>query len=215
MPFGYLISVVLIAVPALVAIAPRRRPRGLASLSFRLGVTINELPFVALYWLAAITALAAVQGDVAAPGGWLPLAIAIVGVGELAVLVRRALRARPAIDNALHDALGTTTAPGLPWPTILFAPLRVRRPDVERTADISYGDAGDRNLLDVYRHRTHPEGGPVLVYFHGGGFVGGRKNREARALVYRLAGQGWICISANYRLRPANQFPDPLIDAKR
>ena len=72
-----------------------------------------------------------------------------------------------------------------------------------------------RNLLDVYRHRTHPDGGAVFVYFHGGGFVGGRKNREARALVYRLASQGWICISANYRLRPAGPFPDPLIDAKR
>jgi hypothetical protein len=43
----------------------------------------------------------------------------------------------------------------------------------------------------------------------------GRKNRESLPLLYRLASQGWVCISANYRLRPAVTFPDHLIDAKK
>jgi hypothetical protein len=34
----------------------------------------------------------------------------------------------------------------------------------------------------------------------------GRKN---------LASQGWVCVSANYRLRPAAGFPDHLIDVKK
>ena len=46
-------------------------------------------------------------------------------------------------------------------------------------------------------------------------FVSGRKNREARPLLYRLASQGWVCISANYRLSPAATFPDHLIDVKK
>ena len=43
----------------------------------------------------------------------------------------------------------------------------------------------------------------------------GSKNREAAPLLHRLAGQGWVCISANYRLRPSASFPDHLVDAKK
>lgn len=103
----------------------------------------------------------------------------------------------------------------LPLARILFRPFFVRRRDVERVSNISYGYAGRRNLLDVYRHRSRPSGGPTLVYFHGGGYFSGRKNREARPLLYRLASQGWVCVSANYRLRPDATFPDHLIDAKK
>jgi acetyl esterase/lipase len=103
----------------------------------------------------------------------------------------------------------------LAFARILFGPWLVRRRDVERVANISYGDAGKRNLLDVYRRRSHPSGGPTMVYLHGGGYFSGRKNREARPLLYRLTSQGWVCISANYRLRPAASFPDHLIDVKK
>jgi acetyl esterase/lipase len=58
------------------------------------------------------------------------------------------------------------------------------------------------------------EPGPVLIHFHGGHFQIGRKSREARPLLYRLASEGWLCISANYRLRAAGRFPNSLIDAK-
>jgi acetyl esterase/lipase len=85
---------------------------------------------------------------------------------------------------------------------------------VRREANIAYGDAGRRNLLDVYRHRTKP-GGPVLIYFHGGGFRSGHKNREGKPLLHRFARHGWVCISANYRLAPEARFPDYLIDAKQ
>jgi acetyl esterase/lipase len=55
------------------------------------------------------------------------------------------------------------------------------------------------------------------VYLHGGRFRWGDKHREARALLYRLASQGWTCISANYHLSatPADGFPKALIDVKR
>jgi acetyl esterase/lipase len=85
---------------------------------------------------------------------------------------------------------------------------------VKRVANLSYGPAGRSNLLDVYHHRTR-RGGPVLVYLHGGAFRSGNKNREAKPMLHRLARRGWVCISANYRLRPEARFPDHLIDAKR
>jgi acetyl esterase/lipase len=55
----------------------------------------------------------------------------------------------------------------------------------------------------------------VLIYFHGGGYYGGRKSVEGRALLFRLASQGWVTISANYRLRPRARFFDHLIDVKK
>ena len=70
-------------------------------------------------------------------------------------------------------------------------------------------------MLDVYRHRSRPTGCPTLVHLHGGAFRRGRKSKEARLLLYRLASRGWLCVSANYRLSPVARFPDHLIDAKR
>jgi acetyl esterase/lipase len=57
----------------------------------------------------------------------------------------------------------------------------------------------------------------VLIHLHGGGFslAPGRKSFYARRLLFRLARQGWVCISATYRLQPAASFPDELIDAKK
>jgi acetyl esterase/lipase len=55
----------------------------------------------------------------------------------------------------------------------------------------------------------------VFVHFHGGGMVIGNKNRESLPLLYHLASQGWVCISANYRLRDAARFTDHLIDVKK
>jgi acetyl esterase/lipase len=103
----------------------------------------------------------------------------------------------------------------LPLARILLLPLWRRRRDVERVANIPYGDAGRRNLLDLYRHRARPSGGPVLIHLHGGGYYRGRKNSQSLPLLYRLASQGWVCVSANYRLRPAAQHPDHLIDLKK
>lgn len=103
----------------------------------------------------------------------------------------------------------------LPWARILITPFLVRRHDVEHVANIIYGDAGRYHLLDLYRHRSRPSACPTLVYLHGGAFRGGRKDHEALPLLYRLASQGWLCISANYRLSPSAQFPDHHVDAKR
>lgn len=153
--------------------------------------------------------------------------MAVLATAALPVIVLRALRAGPVVDRALRDGLGPewrssidpATAGGLrrrlPIARILFGPVFVRRHDVERVANIRYGDGGKRNRLDVYRRRSQPSNGPTLIHLHGGRFVSGRKNREGRPLIYRLASQGWVCISANYRLGPAAARVDALIDLKQ
>ena len=218
MPIGYVVAVGLAAWCTLLAVAPLRRPRALALMSWRFGLLISEQPFLTFYWLVASTALAAAQGDLDSPGGWVALGLAGLTTVGLVVIAQRAWRTGPVADRALADAgvqIASRRGRRLPYARILLAPFHVRRGDVERVANVSYGDAGVRNLLDVYRHRSRPTGCPTLVYLHGGGFRGGRKSREARPLLYRLASEGWVCVSANYRLRPEVTFPDHLVDAKK
>jgi acetyl esterase/lipase len=224
MPVGYLVGVIVVALPALFALAPQR---SVPNLSFRLGLLLNEVPILGFHWLVIDTALAFAQGDIHTAGGWATVGLAAVTTAGLAVIAWRGLRARPALEQAMAEALGpgwrTAIDPELaarlrrrlPLARILLLPLSRRRRDVERVANIPYGDAGRRNLLDLYRHRARPSGGPVLIHLHGGGYTQGRKNRQSLPLLYRLASQGRVCVSAAYRLRPAAQHPEHLIDLKK
>ncbi|MFA1543375.1 alpha/beta hydrolase [Actinomadura monticuli] len=218
MPYGYLISTVLAAGATVIALAPPRRPRGLVDFGFRISTVPNEVPFLVFFLVLASTLLAAAQRDLGSPGALAVLGLAVLTAVGLAVVVRRQLAAGPALERAMTGGFGPEwRTPGLrhrlPYGRILFG-VHVRRRDVERIADLPYGD-DRRHRLDVYRHRSAPEGGPTLVYFHGGGYFSGNKNREARALLYRLASQGWVCVSADYRLRPEAGFLDHLADAKK
>jgi acetyl esterase/lipase len=201
MPVGYLVSVLIPAIPMLLALRPAARSGWLGRLSWILTCVLNEWPLVAVYWVLADTGLAAAQGDIGPAGSWVAVAIALVTPCIAVVLVRRALRMPAA---AVH------------WPRVLWAPLPLVHRDVERTANIAYGDAGRLNTLDVYRRRAGvADGAPILIHLHGGGYTSGRKSREARPLLLRFARRGWLCVSANYQLRPAATFPDFLVDAKR
>ena len=223
-PVGTLLFVLCVTL----AVVPVRRPRTLALFSWIVGSVPNELPFVALAFLAVSVGPALVGGDLP-QGGRGELALNVVAVAGLVVVVRRALGASRVLDGALDDALGHGWRADIdpvragrlrrrrPWRRIVLFALPVRPRDVERTSNIAYGDAGKSNLLDVYRHRSHPNGAPTLIHLHGGRFRWGAKSREARPLLHRLASQGWTCISANYHLShtPGAGFPDHLVDAKR
>ena len=212
----------------LMAVVPLRRPRRLALVSWISSAVPNELPFLFLYIVVGSNLPNVVNGDLDAPSQWLSLAVAGLTSAGLIVVARRSLRAGPVVERAFVDGLGprwrSELDPALsgglrrhlPWARILFLPWMFGRRDVERLANVAYGDEGPSNLLDVYRHRSHPSGAPTLIYLHGGGFTWGRKNREARPLLYHLASQGWTCISANYHLAPpADAFPRNLVDVKK
>jgi acetyl esterase/lipase len=185
------------------------------------------VPILGFYWLVADTSLAFAEGDVSSAGGWATVGLAALTTAGLAVIAWRGLRARPVLELAMAESLGadwrTAIDPGLaarlrrrlPVARILLLPLSRRGRGVERVANIRYGDAGRRNLLDLYRSRARPSGGPVLIHLHGGGYTRGRKNSQSLPLLYRLASQGWVCVSVNYRLRPAVQHPDHPIDLER
>ncbi len=224
MPGGYLQLVAIIGLYTLLVLWPPRRPRALAFLLFFVSHLVNELPGLALGALAAGTLLALIGGDFASTGGVVTLGLAGLTALGLLELIRRGLMTSPVVERSLDQEIG----PG--WRSLvrpadqsrrlrlareLLNPLPFRPRRVRLIRNVAYGDAGRRNRLDVYCRRGSAQGGPVLIHFHGGHFQLGGKSREARPLLHRLASQGWVCISANYRLGAAGTFPGSLIDAKR
>jgi acetyl esterase/lipase len=222
-----LINVGVVVAGMLLALRPLRRSGALGTLSWFLSAVVNESPFVWLYGLLAATLLGVTQGDLDAPVAWAAFGVGCASFAGAPVLVLRSVRARAAVENALDEGLGPgwraaiESAPAgqgahrLPWGRILLAPLPMSSRRVQRSANLSYGTHGRRNRLDVYRRRGLPSPGPILIHLHGGGFWTGRKSFYARALLHEFARQGWVCISANYRLRPRAAFRDFMVDVKR
>ncbi len=90
------------------------------------------------------------------------------------------------------------------------------RPGVVVRRNLAYGDAGERNLLDVYQPAVPREGGcPILLQVHGGAWMIGNKQQQALPLMYHLAQRGWLCVTINYRLSPKHAFPAHIIDVKK
>jgi acetyl esterase/lipase len=124
-----------------------------------------------------------------------------------------------ALGKGFRDAIPTERQPILRDHIVArewLRPFSMMRPGVERLDDIPYGDAGERNLLDIYRPREEREGGfPVLLQVHGGGWFSGHKQQQAQPLLNHLAQRGWLCVSINYRLSPDHKFPAHIIDVKK
>jgi acetyl esterase/lipase len=83
--------------------------------------------------------------------------------------------------------------------------------------DISYGDYGSRNHLDIWRRPDLDPGGraPVLLQVPGGGWMVGSKRQQAYPLMSHLAELGWVCVAINYRLSPRSTWPDQIVDVKQ
>jgi acetyl esterase/lipase len=200
---------------------PRPRHTTPFTLSFFLTFLINEQPFLALYVLAAGAVPPLVDGETGTPSWWLGAGVTAGTAAGLLWLAVRARTARPRLTAALRQALGPQAAPRRqrrgPWPLVhlLILPLISYRFDVRRVGNLRYGDGGRGHLLDVYLRRSGTQNAPVLVYLHGGGFRVGSKRLGAHHLLYTLAGRGWVCVSANYRLGGGLDYADRLADARQ
>lgn len=84
--------------------------------------------------------------------------------------------------------------------------------DVVRYDDIQYGSDPQWQVMDLYRPRnTEEKYLPVIISFHGGGWVYGDKS-VYQFYCMSLAQMGFAVVNFTYRLAPEFKFPAPLED---
>jgi acetyl esterase/lipase len=212
MSIGFLMSIALLALCTFAALRPPEpRHASRSNLWFWLGYLLNEQPFLGLV-LVGVSAFSTLTAGAGTPVWWLAVALTAVPACGLVALAVRTRSARGVLEAALAAGPGVRMPHSrLPLLRILLLPWVSWRPGVRRLRDRRYGDARAQRL-DVYVSRSRPQGAPILLYLHGGGFVTGSKLLGARPLLNRLAGHGWVCASANYRLRTA--YTDSLADVR-
>ena len=224
----HLVTIVLWALLVGNALRPPRWGGRAGFVVYVLSMTINEMPLMFLVLISVGVVSTLVTGGLPDGLGGVAWSVAwvLIATGMLWLQIR-ARSARPALDGALTSSLGTgwreTIRPELaaslstrtPWLAGIVRPFQRQHPDVVRVRNVAYGPDPRAHQLDLYRNPRSQAGSPILVHFHEGGFVRGAKSREAVALLNQMAAHGWLCISANYRLRADAVFPNPLLDAKR
>lgn len=87
-----------------------------------------------------------------------------------------------------------------------FVGLQKPHQDVAKVIDESYDGPGGRQPLRIYLPRTD-EVLPVVVYFHGGGFIGGDLSVAEEPNRALANDAGVIVVAASYRLAPEHPFP--------
>lgn len=97
-----------------------------------------------------------------------------------------------------------------------FTPVLSRAPrdGVAVTRGLPYGEHPRQNL-DVYQPAAS-SGAPVVLFFHGGAFVDGEKDRSPAIysnVLYYLARNGIVGANVEYRLAPEHKYPSGTEDA--
>ena len=102
-------------------------------------------------------------------------------------------------------ALGAALAAQAPGPAIPA--------DLLHESAVAYAQADPQQVMDIVRPRDSGVRHPAVLCIHGGGFrAGSRKGYLAQCV--RLAQQGYVAATADYRLAPAAPFPAAVEDAK-
>ncbi len=213
-----------LALAALAVNAIRPMSRGWSSIpGFALGWPTSELAPHLLGAAALDTAaeLTVRRGKASRLG----LLAAGSAAGLLAYTIAGARRTGTELDAALRQNIGDGYLDELEVPGPLdlrlprgsvARPFSLRERDVEVLSNVAYTEGGRKAHLDIYRPKGRDlSGAPVLIQVHGGGWTIGNKEQQGLILMNRMAQQGWVCISVNYRLAPKHMFPTQIIDVKR
>lgn len=215
----YLALTLIAAFVAVSAVVKSPLHRRGAAVWFALGFPAFHFPGTLLFIGAIVTLVAGLHGVFQSRLGLLSLLPAAIGTYAVCIVKVRSYAAGAAFDRALEQTLGPglrgNARPRVENP-VSRNPFRLRRPGVTVSSDVSYGDAGIRNLLDVYQAVPRVRrAAPVFLWLHGGAWVMGHKTQQGLPLLYSLAQRGWLCVSMNYQLGPVSRFPASLIDVKR
>ncbi|BBY25025.1 alpha/beta hydrolase [Mycobacterium stomatepiae] len=198
-----------------------------SAFAFAYGAFASELPLQMIG--VQVTAQAALSPRLPARTrriSWLFSAVSALG---LLGLRRFGQQANEPLTAALDAGLGTDrrTESGDLWKRPAPGGATAKRPgaarmlriyrDYTHDGDISYGEYGSRNYLDIWRRPDLDCNGraPVLLQIPGGAWMVGNKRGQAHPLMSHLAELGWICVAINYRLSPRSTWPDQIVDVKR
>ncbi|OBH07072.1 esterase [Mycobacterium sp. E2699] len=222
-------SLVVTAVTALStlnAYRPLARTGYLSLFSWMFGLVVTELPLQTM--ASQLGGLALTSRRLTRPVRALAWVTAAVSAAGLLNFSRAGHQANVPLNKALDDGLGAarrTDSEGL-WrrPTGagsakapgLLRMMRIYR-DYAHDSNISYGEFGSANHLDIWRRPDlDPHGkAPVLFQIPGGAWTTGNKRGQAHPLMSHLAERGWICVAINYRHSPRNTWPAHIVDVKR
>ena len=75
--------------------------------------------------------------------------------------------------------------------------------------NFSYGE-GKRQVMDIYLPKEENGQCPVILWVHGGAFVGGDK-RDVMYFAKALADEGYAVVAMNYTLAPEAKYPTPIL----
>lgn len=215
MLWGYAATVVLISAAMALSVRPLSRSGRGGVVSWLLTMLANESPplVVGYFLLATVATLPAGPPWETGVAWWAVIGCAALGL--TLILVKRSAAASAVLDEALTSGLGPHRTSGDPsgterprrrltraaWCRIILCPVPVR-PFAVRRLRHAYGPHR-RHRADVYcSKRRTGDLQPIVIHLHGGGFTSGCANVYARPLLHAFARQGWVCISASYRLRP-------------
>jgi len=218
---AFLISSIVFALLTLNAL----RPFPMVTSFFASWLTMELAPhhlFANLILLGVFAAEGAIHGTAGVVG----LALEVIVITGLIAMIVRSQRVRKISEHALVEGLGPDYGSRIlphraarhdlrvPWRQLIL-PFHMHHPDVERVRNIPYGPHGKKNLLDVYRHKQHSAGAPVLLFVHGGGWTISNKDQQGKPIMLHFASRGWVCFAPNYRLSPRSTWPDHLVDVKQ
>jgi acetyl esterase/lipase len=123
----------------------------------------------------------------------------------------------PAVSDAALRGVVSAADLDIEWPapertSPVWKALQHRR-HVYRSS-VRYG-SDPAQLLDVWRRKHLPAAPvPVLIFVPGGAWVRGGRALQGYALLSHLAGQGWVCLSIDYRVAPHHRWPSSIADVK-
>lgn len=80
-------------------------------------------------------------------------------------------------------------------------------PPLDSVANLVFAGPADSVKVRIYRPRGVSAPAPVLVYFHGGGWVVGNLDSHDHLCRYLAAQSGVVVVAVDYRLAPEHKFP--------
>jgi acetyl esterase len=141
----------------------------------------------------------------------------LIRLAGVAVVLTLAAPAGAQVSLLSREVQNAMTATGSTWNQSLrpdlsamreaFAALHAAAPKdgVVESKDVAYGPH-PRNILDVYKPSRGGAPAPVVIFVHGGAYVGGDKSYYGNVTTW-FARQNVLGINATYRLAPAAKWP--------